>query len=63
MNQKDIIIKGMVRRTGMAAAKREELKEIYANANDLYVFCKDCGKKRMGTLKQLQNPCGCKNGE
>ena len=47
------------RREGMDAAKAQKMADDNLKADDLYVFCTDCKKKRVGTLEKLQEGCDC----
>lgn len=53
------IERGMRAKLGMNADERKDLNERLAKLDDWFVHCKVCGKKRQGTIEQLQQPCAC----
>lgn len=47
------------RKAGMTQARREQVNAHFLASADLYTFCRRCKTKRVGTLADLQKPCGC----
>jgi hypothetical protein len=47
------------RMTGPTAEEVRKINAAFFASGDLHVICKRCGKKRVGTMEQLNKPCGC----
>tara|TARA_R110000772_G_scaffold131301_6_gene239592 strand:- start:341 stop:535 length:195 start_codon:yes stop_codon:yes gene_type:complete len=49
----------VARRGGMDPAKASKMAEENLAADDLYVYCMQCGVKRVGTIEKLKEDCSC----
>lgn len=53
------LIPFLKRQGGMDRATEEALEARLSKLEDWYRFCKQCGRKIIGTREQVQRPCGC----
>lgn len=57
--RRELIEHSLKRARGLSPERREALDQELAAADDWYVFCRACGQKRVGTVEQLKQECGC----